>query len=119
VSERRRLAAIIVLFLIGFAMVALADAVDSVWPLFVTFRFTSKGCPRNGCGGARLGGAKMGVGRLDRHLAASGEHDRQRNGERDSECHDARVISLGAKHSTTTISGKSPKRLSRRAFPVS
>jgi hypothetical protein len=36
VSERRRFTAIVVLFLIGFAMVALADAVDSVWPLFVT-----------------------------------------------------------------------------------
>jgi hypothetical protein len=36
VSERRRFTAIVVLFLVGFAMVALADAVDSVWPLFVT-----------------------------------------------------------------------------------
>jgi hypothetical protein len=36
VTERRRLAAIIVLFLIGFAMVALADALDAYWPLFVT-----------------------------------------------------------------------------------
>jgi hypothetical protein len=36
VSQRRRYAAIVVLFLIGFAMVALADALDSVWPLFVT-----------------------------------------------------------------------------------
>lgn len=35
-TERRRFAAIVILFLIGFAMVTLADAVDSVWPLFVT-----------------------------------------------------------------------------------
>ncbi len=35
-SERRRLAAIVVLFLIGWAMVALADALDAYWPLFVT-----------------------------------------------------------------------------------
>lgn len=35
-TEGRRLGAIVMLFLIGFAMVALADAVDSVWPLFVT-----------------------------------------------------------------------------------
>jgi hypothetical protein len=36
VSDRRRLAAIVVLFLIGWAMVALADALDAYWPLFVT-----------------------------------------------------------------------------------
>lgn len=36
VSERRRLLAIVVLLLVGFGMVALADAVDSWWPLFVT-----------------------------------------------------------------------------------
>lgn len=36
VNERRRLAAIVVLFLIGWAMVALADALDAYWPLFVT-----------------------------------------------------------------------------------
>jgi hypothetical protein len=36
VTGRRQLAAIVVLFLIGFAMVALADALDAVWPLFVT-----------------------------------------------------------------------------------
>ncbi|MFB3739764.1 MAG: hypothetical protein ACE14W_12490 [Candidatus Velamenicoccus archaeovorus] len=35
-SARRRLAAIVVLFLIGFAMVALADAVGAYWPLFLT-----------------------------------------------------------------------------------
>lgn len=35
-GEGRRLAAIVVLFVIGFAMVGLADAVDSVWPLFIT-----------------------------------------------------------------------------------
>lgn len=36
VSDRRRLAAIIVLFLVGFAMVALASAVGSTWPLLLT-----------------------------------------------------------------------------------
>jgi len=36
VSERRRFAAIVLLFLIGFGMVALADALDAWWPLFVT-----------------------------------------------------------------------------------
>ena len=35
-SEGRRFAAIVVLFLIGFSMVALADALDEWWPLFVT-----------------------------------------------------------------------------------
>lgn len=35
-SGRRRTAAIIVLFLLGFAMIALADALDASWPLFVT-----------------------------------------------------------------------------------
>ncbi len=35
-SERRRLAAIVALFLIGWAMVALADALGAYWPLFVT-----------------------------------------------------------------------------------
>lgn len=35
-SRARRLAAIVVLFLIGFALIALASAVDSTWPLFVT-----------------------------------------------------------------------------------
>lgn len=34
--ERRRFAAIIVLFLIGFGLIALASSVDSTWPLFVT-----------------------------------------------------------------------------------
>jgi hypothetical protein len=36
VSEGRRFAAIVVLFLAGFAMVALADALDAWWPLFLT-----------------------------------------------------------------------------------
>ena len=35
-SERRRFAAIIVLFLIGFGLIWLASTVDSTWPLFVT-----------------------------------------------------------------------------------
>lgn len=35
-SERRRFVAIVVLFLIGFGMVALADATDSYVPLFLT-----------------------------------------------------------------------------------
>ena len=35
-SQGRRFAAIVVLFLIGFSMVALADALDEWWPLFVT-----------------------------------------------------------------------------------
>ena len=34
--ERRRFAAMIVLFLIGFGLIALASSVDSTWPLFVT-----------------------------------------------------------------------------------
>jgi hypothetical protein len=36
VSEQRRFAAIIVLFLIGLGLIGLASAVDSSWPLFVT-----------------------------------------------------------------------------------
>jgi len=36
VSDRRRSAAIVVLFLVGFAMIALADALDAYWPLFLT-----------------------------------------------------------------------------------
>ena len=32
-SEQRRFAAIVVLFLIGFGLVGLANAVDSSWPL--------------------------------------------------------------------------------------
>jgi hypothetical protein len=36
VSERRRFAAMVVLFLIGFGLIGLASAVDSSWPLFVT-----------------------------------------------------------------------------------
>lgn len=35
-SERRRFAAMVVLFLIGFGLIGLASAVDSTWPLFVT-----------------------------------------------------------------------------------
>lgn len=35
-SARRRSAAIVVLFLLGFAMIALADALDAYWPLFLT-----------------------------------------------------------------------------------
>lgn len=35
-SERRRLAAVVVLFLIGFGLIGLASQVDSTWPLFVT-----------------------------------------------------------------------------------
>ena len=34
--ERRRYAAIIVLFLIGFGLIGLASSVNSTWPLFVT-----------------------------------------------------------------------------------
>jgi hypothetical protein len=36
VSERRRYAAMIVLFLVGFGMIALARAIDAYWPLFLT-----------------------------------------------------------------------------------
>jgi hypothetical protein len=36
VTDRRLLSAIVALLAIGFAMVALADALDAVWPLFVT-----------------------------------------------------------------------------------
>jgi hypothetical protein len=36
VSDRRRFAAMIVLFLIGFGMVAMADAFRAYWPLFLT-----------------------------------------------------------------------------------
>lgn len=35
-TERRRFAAMIVLFLIGFGLIGLASTVDSTWPLFVT-----------------------------------------------------------------------------------
>ncbi len=35
-SQTRRFAAIVVLFLIGWGMVALADALDAWWPLFLT-----------------------------------------------------------------------------------
>lgn len=34
--ERRRFAAVVVLFLIGFGLIGLASSVDSTWPLFVT-----------------------------------------------------------------------------------
>ena len=34
--ERRRFAAMVVLFLIGFGLIGLASTVDSSWPLFVT-----------------------------------------------------------------------------------
>jgi hypothetical protein len=36
VIERRRFAAMVVLFLIGFGLIALANSLDAVWPLFVT-----------------------------------------------------------------------------------
>jgi hypothetical protein len=35
-GERRRYAAMVVLFAIGFGLIALASAVDSTWPLFLT-----------------------------------------------------------------------------------
>ena len=35
-SRGRRMAAIVVLFLIGFGLIGLASQVDSTWPLFVT-----------------------------------------------------------------------------------
>lgn len=35
-SERRRMAAIVLLFAIGFGLVALASAVGETWPLLVT-----------------------------------------------------------------------------------
>jgi len=35
-SGRRRTTAIVVLFLLGFGMIALADALDAYWPLFLT-----------------------------------------------------------------------------------
>lgn len=35
-SARRRSTAILVLFLLGFGMIALADALDAYWPLFLT-----------------------------------------------------------------------------------
>jgi hypothetical protein len=35
-SGGRRSAAIVTLFLLGFAMIALADALDAYWPLFLT-----------------------------------------------------------------------------------
>jgi len=36
VSEPRRFLAIVLLFLIGFGMIALANALDAYWPLFLT-----------------------------------------------------------------------------------
>jgi hypothetical protein len=36
VTKARRTLAIVVLFLIGFGLIALADAVDAWWPLFLT-----------------------------------------------------------------------------------
>jgi hypothetical protein len=36
VTQARRTAAIVLLFVIGFAMVALADVLEAWWPLFVT-----------------------------------------------------------------------------------
>jgi hypothetical protein len=35
-SQTRRTLAIVVLFLIGFTMIALADALEAWWPLFLT-----------------------------------------------------------------------------------
>jgi hypothetical protein len=35
-TERRRIAAIVLLFLIGFGLVALASALGSAWPLVMT-----------------------------------------------------------------------------------
>lgn len=35
-TERRRFAAIVLLFLVGFAMVGLADVLEAWWPLFLT-----------------------------------------------------------------------------------
>jgi hypothetical protein len=37
-SDRRRTTAIVVLFLLGFGMIALADALDAYWPLFLPHR---------------------------------------------------------------------------------
>ena len=34
--QRRRFAAILVLFLIGFGLIGLASSLDATWPLFVT-----------------------------------------------------------------------------------
>ena len=34
--ERRRFAAILVLFVIGFGLIGLASSLDETWPLFVT-----------------------------------------------------------------------------------
>ncbi|MGZ8612332.1 MAG: hypothetical protein ACXWX0_08690 [Actinomycetota bacterium] len=35
-SERRRMTAIVLLFLIGFGLIALASAVGAAWPLLLT-----------------------------------------------------------------------------------
>jgi hypothetical protein len=36
VSERRRIAAIVLLFLIGFGLIALASSLGATWPLLLT-----------------------------------------------------------------------------------
>jgi hypothetical protein len=36
VSERRRIAAIVLLFLIGFGLIALASSLGAAWPLLLT-----------------------------------------------------------------------------------
>ncbi len=36
VTERRRITAIVLLFLIGFGLVGLASAADATWPLLIT-----------------------------------------------------------------------------------
>ncbi len=36
VNEKRRFGAIVVLFLIGWGLIGLADVIDASWPLFVT-----------------------------------------------------------------------------------
>jgi hypothetical protein len=36
VSERRRITAIVVLFAVGFGLIALASAVGATWPLLLT-----------------------------------------------------------------------------------
>jgi hypothetical protein len=36
VSERRRISAIVLLFLIGFGLIGLASAAVATWPLYIT-----------------------------------------------------------------------------------
>jgi hypothetical protein len=36
VTERRRITAIVLLFLIGFGLIGLATAADATWPLLIT-----------------------------------------------------------------------------------